>query len=67
MNYCLNVIRDVNGKLTGYSFKIIRGVSDEHVALDLLEKEGFSNDIINIARDIYKNIDIPRVRFFING
>jgi DNA mismatch repair protein MutS len=67
MNYCLNVIRDVNGKLTGYSFKVIRGVSDEHVALDLLEKEGFSNDIINIARDIYKNIDIPRVRFFING
>ena len=64
MNYCLNVNRDNGGKLIGYSFKVKKGVSNEHVALDLLELEGFSNDIITIARNTYKNIMIPNVRFF---
>ena len=66
MNYCLHVNRDSNDKLIGYSFKVKKGVSNEHVALDLLEIEGFSNDIITLARNTYKNITIPNVRFFTN-
>jgi DNA mismatch repair ATPase MutS len=66
MNYCLNVNRDNDGKLIGYSFKVKKGVSNEHVALDLLEIEGFSNDIITLARNTYNNITIPNVRFFTN-
>ena len=67
MNYCLDVNRDNDGKLIGYSFKVKKGVSEEHVALDLLELEGFSKEIIKIARETYKNITIPNVRFFTNG
>ena len=67
VNYCLSVNRTEEGKLEGYSFKVKKGVSEEHVALDLLELEGFSNDIIKIAKDTYKNIVIPNVRFFTNG
>ena len=67
VNYCLNVNRDNEGKLMGYSFKIKKGVSNEHVALDLLEIEGFPKDIIKIARDTYNNINLPDVRLFTNG
>ena len=67
MNYCLDVNRDADGKLIGYSFKVKKGVSEEHVALDLLELEGFSTEIIKIARETYNNITIPNVRFFTNG
>ena len=66
MNYCLEVKRDIDGKIAGYSYKVKKGVSKEHVALDLLEKEGFSHDIITIARNTYNNIVIPDVRFFTN-
>lgn len=63
MNYCLDIKRDNNGKLIGNSFKVKKGVSKEHVALDLLEMEGFSNKIIEIARETYKNVEEPIVRF----
>jgi len=66
MNYCLEVKRNTDGKIAGYSYKVKKGVSKEHVALDLLEKEGFSHDIITIARNTYNNIVIPDVRFFTN-
>ena len=67
MNYCLDVNRNNEGKITGNSFKVKKGVSKEHVALDLFELEGFSHDIINMARDTYNNISMPNVRFFANG
>jgi DNA mismatch repair ATPase MutS len=67
MNYCLHVKRNVEGKLVGNSFKVKKGVSKEHVALDLLELEGFSNEIIDMARNTYNNISAPSVRFFSNG
>ena len=67
MNYCLDVKRDTEGKLIGNSFKVKKGVSKDHVALDLLELEGFSNKIIDIARNTYNNISEPSVRFFTNG
>ena len=67
MNYCLDVKRNNEGKLIGNSFKVKKGVSKEHVALDLLELEGFSNKIIDMARNTYNNISAPSVRFFTNG
>lgn len=60
VNYCLDIKRDNN--VIKNTFKVKKGVSKEHVALDLLEKEGFSNEIIKIAREIYNNIDEPIVR-----
>ena len=65
-NYCLDVNRDTEGKIVGNSFKVRKGVSKEHVALDLLEMEGFSHNIITMARNTYNNITIPNVRFFTN-
>ena len=56
-NYYLHIKRDENGKIIN-SYKIKKGVSKEHVALDLLEKEGFSKDIISLARDSYNNIKL---------
>lgn len=64
LNYCLDVNRDETGKITGNSFRVKKGVSREHVALDLLEEEGFSKKIIETARQTYNNISIPDVRFF---
>lgn len=61
-NYCLSVNRDKQGKITGYPFKVKRGVSQEHVALDLLEQNGFSHSILQTARRIYENIEQPALR-----
>jgi energy-coupling factor transporter ATP-binding protein EcfA2 len=58
-NYCLQVNRDKDGKILDYPFKVKRGVSKEHVALDLLEKNGFSHSILNTARRIYNSIEQP--------
>lgn len=67
MNFCLDIQRDNNGKLSKNSFKVKKGVSKEHIALDLLELEGFSNKIIDIARNVYNTITEPSVRFFNTG
>jgi len=56
-NYCLDVYRDKNGKIAGYPFKIRKGVSKDHIALDLLEKNGFSHSILQTARKIYSQLD----------
>ena len=56
-NYCLDIKRDKNGKIIN-SYKIKKGVSKEHVAIDLLEKEGFTHDIISLARESYNNIKL---------
>ena len=53
MNYCLDVTRNDKGEIQN-SYKIKKGVSEDHVALDLLEKEGFSKDILVTARNTYK-------------
>lgn len=50
-NYCLSIDKNMN-----YTFKIKKGVSTEHIALDLLEKKGFSKDILQTARKIYSEL-----------
>ncbi len=54
--------RDEEGKMMGNPYKIKKGVSTDHVALELLEKEGFPKEIIETARDTYSKIE--KVRFF---
>jgi DNA mismatch repair ATPase MutS len=59
-NYCLKVNRDEKGKITGYPFKIYKGVSKEHIALELLEENlkenGLSGKIIEKAKQIYSTL-----------
>ena len=61
MNYCVEVKRDVDGKLLENTYKVKKGISEEHIALDLLEMEGFSKEIISMARDKYKTIQTPNL------
>lgn len=61
MNYCVEITRDSEGKLLENTYKVHKGISEEHIALDLLEMEGFSKDIISIARDKYKTIQTPNL------
>lgn len=56
-NYYLDIKRNNEGKIIN-SYKIKKGISKEHVAIDLLEKEGFHNDIILLARESYNNIKL---------
>ena len=58
MNFCFKVNKGLI-----YSYKVRKGISEDHVALDLLEKEGFPDDILNIANKVYSTIKIPKVRF----
>ena len=60
-NYCVRAEKK-DGKIY-YPFKMKRGVSKDHVALDLLEKEGFSEEILKCARNIYEKINLPDLRF----
>lgn len=56
-NYCFDVNRDDKGEISGYPFKIRKGVSKDHIALDLLEKNGFSHSILKTARKIYSELE----------
>lgn len=60
-NYCVTV-KKRNGNIF-YPFKMKKGISNDHVALDLLEKEGFSKEIIKSARETYEKIQLPSLRF----
>jgi DNA mismatch repair protein MutS len=50
-NYKVSVSIAPNGVIT-YPFKLERGFSDQHIALDILRSEGFAGTILNEARDI---------------
>lgn len=49
-NYHVSVEKR-NGKLY-YPFKLSAGVSDQCIALDILQEEGFESDIVDTARSI---------------
>ena len=50
-------INRVDGRID-YPYKLVRGVSDQFIALELLKHKGFDNDIIENAVNICKNIDM---------
>ena len=39
-----------------YPYKLMEGVSDQNIALELLATKGFDEDIINDANEVSKNL-----------
>jgi pimeloyl-CoA synthetase len=39
------------------TYVVHSGISDQHVALDMLEDEGVANSIISSAHEVLKNIE----------
>lgn len=50
-NYCMKVDIDTKGSIT-FPYKIIKGVSRQFIALELLKKNGFDTDITDLAIQI---------------
>lgn len=50
-NYKVSVKLDADGTIT-YPFKLEPGVSDQHVAIDILQAEGFNSTILSDARNL---------------
>lgn len=55
-NYKMNVLMDDLGNITGYPYKLRRGVSNQFVALELLKQNGFDDQIIKYALEIKRDI-----------
>ena len=47
-NYCMPVERDAGGAIT-FPYKLQQGVSDQHIALELLRRKGFDSTIVDAA------------------
>ena len=39
-----------------YKYKLVRGISDQFIALELLEKKGFDKRLVKRAQDICRDI-----------
>ena len=55
-NYKIPIERDISNNII-YPYKIKRGISQQYIALELLQNKGFDNDIINIANTISKKLE----------
>ena len=62
-NYKIPISRDKDNKIV-YNYKLIPGVSNQFIALELLERKGFDKDIIRKAQKINQELveDIEKVR-----
>ena len=62
-NYKIPISRDKDNKIV-YNYKLMPGVSNQFIALELLEKKGFDKDIIRKAQKINQELveDIEKVR-----
>lgn len=50
-NFKVTVKVDCDGRIS-YPFKLEQGISDQHVAIDILQAEGFNNQILTDARNL---------------
>ncbi|WP_221179589.1 MutS-related protein, partial [Candidatus Cardinium hertigii] len=55
-NYQVYITKDEGGRIQ-YSYKIIPGESTQTIAIDILEEEGYSSEMLKQARDIIDNPD----------
>ena len=62
-NYKIPISRDRENKII-YNYKLLPGVSNQFIALELLEKKGFDKDIIRKARKVNQELcdNIEKVR-----
>ena len=54
MNYKVLINRDENNQIK-YTFKLVPGISDQHIALDILRSEGFPSMILDPATALLEN------------
>lgn len=54
-NYKIPIVRDNDNNII-YKYKLEQGVSNQFIALELLEKKGFDIEIVNEAKEICKNL-----------
>lgn len=62
-NYKIPISRDKDNKII-YNYKLLPGVSNQFIALELLEKKGFDKEIIRKAQKINRElvVDMEKVR-----
>lgn len=58
-NYKVSVIQQPDGSIT-YPYKLEHGISDQHVALDILRNQGFASTIIDDAQSVTRCIEHDR-------
>jgi len=58
-NYKIPIERDENNQIV-YKYKLEEGVSNQFIALELLKKKGFDNDIVDVAMEMCTNISEER-------
>jgi energy-coupling factor transporter ATP-binding protein EcfA2 len=56
--YKMNVLLDESGNVLSYPYKLFTGVSRQYIALELLRKNGFDDDIIEEALGIKNKLSI---------
>ena len=54
-NYKTIINRDDKNNII-YTYKIVKGISNDHIAIELLKNKGFNNDIITMANNIYSQL-----------
>lgn len=59
-NYCMNVVHTDDGAIN-YPYKLNKGVSKQYIALELLRKNGFDDDIIQEALVVKSKLTKKRV------
>ncbi len=62
-NYKIPISRDKNNNII-YNYKLLAGVSNQYIALELLERKGFDKEIVRKAQQISRELceDIENVR-----
>ena len=56
-NYRIPIVRDENNNIV-YKYKLEQGVSNQFIALELLEKKGFDIEIVKEAKEICRNLSV---------
>jgi DNA mismatch repair ATPase MutS len=63
INYKFEVDYDINNNIL-FNYLLKKGTSRQYIALELLKKNGFDNDVIEDAIDICKKIKEKKITFF---
>ena len=56
-NYKIPITRDEDNSII-YPYKLIKGISDQYIALELLKQKGFDNSLVERALSVCKNLDL---------
>ena len=56
-NYKIPITRDQDKNII-YPYKLIKGVSTQYIALELLKQKGFDKDLVDRAMNVCENLDL---------